>query len=96
MAVTGTIDVDGEVLVLDGLGLRDKSRGTRHWQALHWYRWLPMVFGPDFAMMLSVIGGADPDRPAHQGGMVLEAGTNHLVRECRNTPSGMPNSTRRR
>lgn len=83
MAVTGTIDVNGEVLVLDGLGLRDKSWGPRHWQALHWYRWLPMVFGPDFAMMLSVIGGADPDRPAHQGGMVLEGGTYHLVRECR-------------
>lgn len=83
MAVTGTLTVDGETIVLDGLGLRDKSWGPRHWQALHWYRWLPMVFGPDFAMMLSVIGGDDPARPAREGGMVLEGGEYHLVRECR-------------
>ncbi len=82
MAATGTIDVDGEVLVIDGLGLRDKSWGPRHWQALHWYRWLPMVFGPDFAMMLSVIGGDDPTKPAREGGMVLEGGEYHLIRAC--------------
>jgi hypothetical protein len=83
MAATGTITVGDETLVIDGLGLRDKSWGPRHWQALHWYRWLPMVFGPDFAMMLSVIGGDDPDRPPREGGMVLEGGKYHLIRECR-------------
>jgi hypothetical protein len=83
MAATGTITVDGETLVVDGLGLRDKSWGPRHWQALSWYRWLPMAFGPDFAMMLSVIGGDDPALPPRQGGMVLEGGTYHLIRECR-------------
>lgn len=83
MAATGTITVAGETMLIDGLGLRDKSWGPRHWQALHWYRWLPMVFGPDFAMMLSVIGGDDPTRPPHQGGMVLEGGEYHLIKECR-------------
>src|SRR5690606_25919690 len=48
VAATGTITVGEEVIDIEGLGLRDKSWGPRHWQALHWYRWLPMVFGPDF------------------------------------------------
>lgn len=82
-AVTGTIVVGDDVLDIDGLGLRDKSWGPRFWQAVHWYRWLPFVFGPDFAMMLSVIGGDDPDVPPRQGGMVLVDGEYHLVRECR-------------
>ena len=82
VAMTGTIVVGDEVLEIDGLGLRDKSWGPRFWQAVHWYRWLPMVFGPDFAMMLSVIGGDDPERPPRQGGMVLEGGEYHLIREC--------------
>jgi hypothetical protein len=42
-----------------------------------------MVFGPDFALMLSVIGGEDPEATPHQSGMVLEDGQYHLVRECR-------------
>ncbi len=83
IAVTGTITVGEEVLDIDGLGLRDKSWGPRYWQAVHWYRWLPMVFGKDFALMLSVIGGEDPDATPHQSGMVLEDGEYHLVRECR-------------
>jgi hypothetical protein len=83
MAVTGTMTVDGETIELDGLGLRDKSWGPRHWQAVYWYRWLPMVFGPDFAMMLSVVGGPDESRPPHQGGMVLTGGEYKLIRECR-------------
>jgi hypothetical protein len=83
VSATGTITVGDEVIDVDGLGLRDKSWGPRFWQALHWYRWLPFVFGPDFAMMLSVIGGEDPDVPPRQSGMVLENGKYSLVRECR-------------
>ena len=60
--MTGTITVGDEVIDLDGLGLRDKSWGPRYWQAVDWYRWLPMVFAEDFAMMLSVIGDG-PARP---------------------------------
>lgn len=83
IASTGTITVGDETLVIDGLGLRDKSWGPRYWQALHWYRWLPMIFGPDFAMMLSVIGGDDPAVAPHQSGMVLEEGIYKKIRECR-------------
>ncbi len=82
-SVAGTITVDGEVLEIDGLGLRDKSWGPRYWQAVHWYRWLPMVFGRNFALMVSIIGGEDPSAPVHQSGMVLVDGEYHLVRECR-------------
>ena len=81
-AVTGTITVGDELIQIDGLGLRDKSWGPRYWQAVHWYRWLPFVFGPDFAMMLSIIGGEDPAVPPRQSGMVLENGKYSLIREC--------------
>lgn len=78
--VTGTIVVGEEVIDLDGLGLRDKSWGPRFWQSVRWYRWLPMVFGPDFAMMISLIGG--DEGPPRQGGMVLTDGEYSLIREC--------------
>ena len=79
-AVKGTIQVGEETIALDGLGLRDKSWGPRYWQALRWYRWLPMIFGPDFAMMLSII---DRDGTPTRGGMVLEDGEYHTIRDCR-------------
>lgn len=82
-AVTGTITVGDEVIDMDGLGLRDKSWGPRYWQAVYWYRWLPMVFGPDFAMMLSIIGGQDSSQPPRQSGMVLVDGEYTMIRECR-------------
>ena len=77
----GTITVGDEVLEIDGFGLRDKSWGPRYWQALSWYRWLPMVFGEDFAMMVSVIArdAASAPRP---GGMVLRDGAYHLITDC--------------
>lgn len=79
-AVTGTIEVgDGdhaEVMTIDGLGLRDKSWGPRHWQAIGWYRWIPIMFTPDFAMVVSIVGG----QPA---GMVLRGDEYHPIRSCR-------------
>ena len=33
-SVKGEITVDGETLDLSGYGLRDKSWGPRHWQAI--------------------------------------------------------------
>ncbi len=95
-AVTGTITVadpasdrgsgTGTVMEIDGLGLRDKSWGPRYWQALTWYRWLPMVFSDEFAMMISVIDrGTHPDGTAkepRQGGMVLVGDEYHQIREC--------------
>ncbi len=82
-ASTGRIRVGDEELSIDGIGLRDKSWGPRYWQAVRWYRWLPMAFGPDFAMMLSVIGGADDTVEPRQSGMVLADGAYHQIRECR-------------
>jgi hypothetical protein len=54
---------------IDGFGLRDHSWGPRYWQSIYWYRWLPMNFGKDFAMMVSII--AQADGPTRIGGMVL-------------------------
>ena len=79
-AVTGSIRVGEETITLDGLGLRDKSWGPRYWQALNWYRWLPMMFGPDFAMMLSIV---DRDGTPRRSGMVLVGDEYHLIRDCR-------------
>jgi hypothetical protein len=36
-AGAGTIRVGDETLEIDGFGLRDKSWGPRHWQAIDWY-----------------------------------------------------------
>jgi hypothetical protein len=80
-AAKGEFRVDGETFEISGYGLRDKSWGPRHWQAIEWYRWCPMNFGPDFGMMLSVIG--DGNGGARQGGMVFRDGVYDLISECR-------------
>ena len=79
VAATGTIEVDGERFEVDGLGLRDKSWGARYWQAISWYRWLPMAFDEDFAMMISLISRDGTDRNA--GGMVLHGDRHHQIHE---------------
>lgn len=79
-SVTGTITVGDEVMDIDGLGLRDKSWGPRFWQAISWYRWLPMVFNEDFAMMLSIVAGS-ADSP-RSGGMVLIGDEYHKILDC--------------
>lgn len=80
--VSGTITIAGEgadeVIELDGFGLRDKSWGPRYWQAIEWYRWLPIMLGPDLAMMLSVID-AGPGQEPRQSGMVLSGGQYHKL-----------------
>jgi hypothetical protein len=83
IAARGHVTVGDERIDLDGLGLRDKSWGPRYWQALSWYRWLPMVFDRDFAMMLSLVGRSDPAAPPRIGGMVLEGDEYHLVTDGR-------------
>ncbi len=79
-AVSGYVEVDGERFDLNGLGLRDKSWGPRHWQAIEWYRWCPMNFTPDFAMMFTVIGNGKGG--ANASGMVFRDGIYDLVTEC--------------
>ncbi|NNE72877.1 MAG: hypothetical protein HKN26_04370 [Acidimicrobiales bacterium] len=83
VAVQGAMRVGDDEVALDGLGLRDKSWGPRYWQAISWYRWLPMIFSPDFAMMLSIIGREADGLPPRTSGMVLEGDEYHQIRDCR-------------
>ena len=55
MAVSGTIEIDGETIQIDGHGLRDHSWGPRHWQAIQSYEWLTMNFGADMGAMVSIV-----------------------------------------
>jgi hypothetical protein len=79
MEAHGTVQIGDERFQIDGFGLRDKSWGPRYWQAIHWYRWCPMNFGRDFAMMLSIT--ADERGNTRRGGMVLEGGRYQLLRD---------------
>ncbi|MGB1580896.1 MAG: DUF7064 domain-containing protein [Nevskiales bacterium] len=55
MQGVGEITVGNQSLRINGFGLRDHSWGPRYWQNIHWYRWLPLVFNQDLAMMLSIV-----------------------------------------
>jgi hypothetical protein len=81
VSAKGTICVGDERFEIEGHGLRDKSWGPRYWQAIHWYRWLPMNFGADFAMMISIV--ADEKGNQKQSGMVLRDGEYVMIREAR-------------
>jgi hypothetical protein len=81
MAGKGSITVAGQRFAIDGLGLRDHSWGPRYWQAIHWYRWLPMNFSRDFAMMVSIT--CTPNGTQHKGGMVLRNGEYVMIRDAR-------------
>jgi len=81
MATTGTITVGEESWTVSGFGLRDKSWGPRHWQAINWYRWLPMNFGRDFGMMISIV--TNEEGQEHHGGMVLKDGAYDLIDEVK-------------
>ena len=80
VAGQGTVCVGDEQWSISGLGLRDHSWGPRYWQNIHWYRWLPMSFSEEFAMMISIIAMADGRRKV--GGMVLEDGEYHSIEEA--------------
>jgi hypothetical protein len=81
VAARGSIEVAGQRWQISGFGLRDKSWGPRYWQAIAWYRWLPMSFGADFAMMVSII--AAEDGTTRRSGMVLRDGEYVLIRDAR-------------
>lgn len=78
---TGRIVVGDESFEINGLGLRDHSWGPRYWQAIYWYRWLPMNFSEDFAMMVSIT--CRPDEEPRAGGMVLRDGEYVMIRDAR-------------
>lgn len=77
MAASGTIAVGDETWTVSGFGLRDKSWGPRHWQAINWYRWLPLNFGRDFGMMISIV--TNEEGVERHGGMVLKDGVYDLI-----------------
>lgn len=57
LAGHGHITVDGRrYAIAAGTGYRDKSWGPRNWHNFYWYRWLPVTFGPDFGILLSIMG----------------------------------------
>lgn len=77
----GTLRLGDETFTVDGLGLRDHSWGPRYWQAIEWYRWLPMNFSEDFAMMVSIT--CRPGETPRAGGMVLRDGEYVMIRDAR-------------
>ena len=81
IAGSGSIRVGDREWRVDGLGLRDHSWGPRYWQNVPWYRWLPMSFSEDFAIM--VLDKMLGDGTRIVGGMVLTEGRYDLVREAR-------------
>lgn len=80
MAVTGTLEIDGEETRISGYGLRDHSWGPRHWQAIHGYEWLTMNFGPDFGAMISVIR-REESGDERRGGVLVRDGELEIVRD---------------
>jgi hypothetical protein len=81
VAATGSFVIGGQRWEVDGFGLRDKSWGPRYWQSVSWYRWLPMNFGPDFGMMISIIGS--DDGAVRRSGMVLRNGEYVMITDAR-------------
>lgn len=77
----GQIQVGSESFPIQGLGLRDHSWGPRFWQSIYWYRWLPMAFDEDFAMMVSIVCRKAGE--LHAGGMVLRNGEYIMIRDAR-------------
>lgn len=74
MHVTGTLEIDGETLKIDGYGLRDHSWGPRYWQAIHSYEWLTLNFGPDLGAMVSVIQRDAEGKQRTAGGVLIRDG----------------------
>ena len=63
----GAIEVGEESFQVSGYGYRDKSWGPRHWQNLHWHKWMPVTFGRDFGLMVMLQGrpGTSPLSTGH-------------------------------
>lgn len=77
VSATGTFLVGDRHWAINGFGLRDHSWGPRYWQNLYWYRWLPMNFGADFAMNISIVTMRSGRQ--HIWGMVLQDGRYDLI-----------------
>lgn len=51
--VKGRVLLGGREIMVDALGYRDRSWGTREWTGLRSTRWWPCVFGPDLVIFLT-------------------------------------------
>jgi hypothetical protein len=80
IAAKGHITLGDRRFNIDGFGYRDKSWGPRYWQNFYWYRWLPVTFGPDFGILVSINGRPD-DKP-HVNGVVFADGRLHPIHEA--------------
>jgi len=76
---SGTIKIGDTEWTLDGLGLRDHSWGPRYWQNIFMYRWLPMSFDKEFAVMISVIETAAGE--FRRSGMVQHGDVYHSIKD---------------
>ena len=85
VAGEGSIRIGEQTWRVSGFGLRDHSWGPRHWSNIHWYRWLPMNFGPDFGAMVSIVKLAAAPKVAT--GMVLEGGKYHRIEKAQIAPT---------
>jgi hypothetical protein len=85
IAGSGYITVDGVRFDVTGFGLRDHSWGPRNWSSIPWYRWLPINFGRDFAMMVSIV--CLPNGFALPTGMVLRDGRYSDIEAATITPA---------
>lgn len=56
IAASGRLVIGDDAFAFEGFGFRDKSWGPRHWGNLFWHKWVPVTFGPDFGVMLALMG----------------------------------------
>jgi hypothetical protein len=71
MRVTGQLEIDDEILQIEGFGLRDHSWGPRYWQAIHQYEWLTLNFGEDLGAMVSIIQRDAEGKERSAGGVLV-------------------------
>ncbi|MBI4768143.1 MAG: hypothetical protein HY787_26695 [Deltaproteobacteria bacterium] len=76
---SGFIKVGGREWAVEGFGLRDHSWGPRYWQNIFMYRWLPMSFDQDFAIMISVIETAKGQ--FRRSGVVQQGNEYHMIQD---------------
>jgi hypothetical protein len=76
---SGILKVGDREWKLEGFGLRDHSWGPRYWQSIFMYRWLPMSFDKDFAIMISVIETAKGE--FRRSGMVQHGNEYHMIKD---------------
>lgn len=78
---SGFFKVGDEQWELSGLGLRDHSWGPRYWQSIYWYRWLPMNFSEDFAMVVTILNKTEDNQKIH--GMILKGDEYILIKDAK-------------